>query len=404
VVLTLTGDLPGGDRRGSEESDEVKPQVTVHELLFGAASPPASEHAQNEDPDDVVTLFELLYGSPASPIAEPTMRPQEVDTAPALSSFPELQVTRQPKESTVQERGHPHLTVLGGRFVFWTWVRNIGIVVMLFVAWQLWGTSISQHHDQSQLHTAFETALQKHHIKGSASSGPTLIPSTQLVPSPSEGSVVARLQIPAIGVDQYVVSGTAENDLAEGPGHYIGTAMPGQAGNVAIAGHRTTHGAPFNSLGSLKVGDQIVMTTTSGEHLTYVVAQPPNAVPPSDVQVLNDFGDNRITLTTCNPEFSASQRLVVVGILKDPSAAKVPATNNHLVAYHVVNPATASWDWPLLPLVGLEVGLLLFLGLSNGRFTAWFGRSARWFILVPLWAFGLYEVFQTFSTFLPSTI
>ena len=72
---------------------------------------------------------------------------------------------------------------------------------------------------------------------------------------------MAKLQIPAIGLDEIVVSGTAESDLAKGPGHYVGTAAPGQAGNVAIAGHRTTNGAPFNRLGQLAIGDKIFLTT-----------------------------------------------------------------------------------------------------------------------------------------------
>ena len=65
---------------------------------------------------------------------------------------------------------------------------------------------------------------------------------------------MAHLQVPKIGLDEFVVSGTNEADLAKGPGHYLGTAMPGQAGNVAIAGHRTTHGAPFNRLAELAIG------------------------------------------------------------------------------------------------------------------------------------------------------
>ena len=133
---------------------------------------------------------------------------------------------------------------------------------------------------------------------------------------------MAELQIPAIGLDQYVVSGTSTADLSKGPGHYVGSAMPGQAGNVAIAGHRTTHGAPFNRLGQLapatnsRPGDRIILTTLSGQRLTYVVTGTPQAVSPSDVKVLNYFGDNRITLTTCTPEFSAAQRLIVVGELQ----------------------------------------------------------------------------------------
>jgi sortase A len=291
-----------------------------------------------------------------------------------------------------------------GWSTFFTWVRNFGIVVILFVAWQLWGTSISQHHDQHQLQSAFEASVHAHRAKPTtpATSGPVLISADKAVPVPAEGSVVAQLQIPAIGLSEYVVSGTAEGDLARGPGHYIGTAAPGQAGNVAIAGHRTTNGAPFNRLGQLAIGDQIYLTTTSGERLTYLVSQIPLAVSPGDVSVLDNYGDNRITLTTCNPEFSSSQRLIVVGELKQP---KPPvATKAAPRPYHIVNAQTASWDWSLLPIVGLEAGVLLLLGLSNRRFSAWYGRLGRWLILVPLWGAGMYLLFSTLTSFLPATI
>ena len=97
--------------------------------------------------------------------------------------------------------------------------------------------------------------------------------------------MVAQLTIPKIALNQYVVSGTAASDLAMGPGHYVGTALPGQAGNVAIAGHRTTHGAPFNRLAELAVGDPIYLITTWGERLTYVVSQTPYPVLPTDTAV-----------------------------------------------------------------------------------------------------------------------
>ena len=184
--------------------------------------------------------------------------------------------------------------------------------------------------------------------------------------------------------------------------------MPGQAGNVAIAGHRTTHGAPFNRIGQLvpatqgRPGDRIILTTLSGEHLTYVVSATPVAVSPSDVNVLNYFGDNRITLTTCTPEFSAAQRLIVVAELQQRVATpKVPSRH---ISYHIVDSATASWDWSLLPVVGIEVCLLLLLGLSYRRIAVWFGSTGKWFILVPVWAAGLYLLFDTLTTFLPSTI
>ena len=284
-------------------------------------------------------------------------------------------------------------------FHVFTWTRNVGAIILLFVVWQLWGTSISQHQAQSQLKSEFD-ALQAQHAAGSHASKTTLISAATRVPSPGDGKVVAEIQIPAIGVDQYVVEGTTESDLSKGPGHYIGTAMPGQAGNVAIAGHRTTYGAPFNGLGRLVPGDRIILTTTFGQSLTYVVSGTPQAVSPSDVGVLNYFGDNRITLTTCNPEFSSTQRLMVVGKLKQPLAS--PAVKH--LSYHVVNPAIASWNWSLLPAVGLEVCLLFLLALSYRRFVAWFGATEKWLILVPLWAAGLYLLFGTLTHFLPAAL
>ena len=248
-------------------------------------------------------------------------------------------------------------------FHVFTWTRNVGAIILLFVVWQLWGTSISQHHAQSQLKSEFD-ALTAQHAAGSHASKSALIPAATRVPSPGDGTVVAEIQIPAIGVDQYVVEGTTESDLSKGPGHYIGTAMPGQAGNVAIAGHRTTNGAPFNGLGRLVPGDRIILTTTFGQSLTYVVSGTPQAVSPSDVGVLNYFGDNRITLTTCNPEFSVD---ATAGGRGDAQAAAGPVPTVKHLTYHVVNPAIASWNWSLLPAVGVEVCLLLLLALSYRR-------------------------------------
>ena len=282
-------------------------------------------------------------------------------------------------------------------FHVFTWTRNVGAIILLFVVWQLWGTSIAQHHAQGQLKSEFN-ALVAQHTAGSHSSKSSLISAATRVPSPGDGTVVAEIQIPAIGVDQYVVEGTTETDLSKGPGHYIGTAMPGQAGNVAIAGHRTTNGAPFVGLGRLVTGDRIILTTTFGQNLTYIVSGTPQAVSPTDVGVLSYFEDNRITLTTCNPEFSSTQRLVVVGMLKQPLASA--AVNVKHVSYNVVNPAIASWNWSLLPVVGIEVCLMLLLALSYRRFDTWFDATGKWLILLPLWVAGLYLLFDTLTKFL----
>ena len=82
--------------------------------------------------------------------------------------------------------------------------------------------------------------------------------------APAEGEPIGDIRIPVIGINQVVVEGTNTPDLRKGPGHYIGTPLPGQAGNAAIAGHRTTYGHPFYNLDSVKVGDPIVLTTLQG--------------------------------------------------------------------------------------------------------------------------------------------
>jgi sortase A len=323
------------------------------------------------------------------------------DSAPA--PVLDVPLLREATEEIAVQRPDRRVLRRQGLATLFGWIRNIGAIILLFVAWQLWGTSISQHHQQQQLQSAFEASVHAHHAASRpVSSGPVLIAANKVVPPAAEGTAVAQLQIPAIGLSEYVVSGTAEGDLAKGPGHYIGTATPGQEGNVGIAGHRTTNGAPFNRLGQLVVGDPIYLTTLTGERLTYIVSQTPPPVPPNDVAVLDNFGDNRITLTTCNPEYSSAQRLIVVGELKGSPPPAKTKTKPH--AYHIVNSQTASWNWSVCPIVILEAGALMLLGLSNRRLSAWYGKVGRWLILTPFWVAGLYLLFQSLATFLPAAV
>ena len=282
------------------------------------------------------------------------------------------------------------------------WVRNIGAIIILFAAWQLWGPAIAQHHSQESLKQQFDAKVHAHHAPHGKI---TLLPATLQVPQPPAGQVMAQIQIPAIGVNQYVVSGTDGSDLDLGPGHYIGTAMPGQAGNVAVAGHRTTHGAPFNRLAELAVGDPIYLTDLAGQRLTYIVAVAPFAVSPYNVSVLNYFGDSRLTLTTCNPEYSARQRLIVVAGFQSASLVKsghgrVAVDAGH--PYKVTISGEAGWDTSLLPAMLLVVGLLVALGLTNRRWARMLGTESRWLILVPIWVAGLYLLFQVLTNFLPA--
>ena len=140
-------------------------------------------------------------------------------------------------------------------------------------------------------------------------------------PEIKDGDPVARLQIPAIGVDQVVVSGVFSDDLSHGPGHYPATPLPGEVGNAGIAGHRTTYGSPFGDLDKLHPGDEIIVTTTAGR-FRYVVAGS-KIVEPSDASVLAPTNDVRLTLTTCHPRYSTARRLIVTAVL-DPQSPNEP--------------------------------------------------------------------------------
>jgi len=123
-------------------------------------------------------------------------------------------------------------------------------------------------------------------------------------------SAVTRMRIPRLGVDTVVVEGITVSALRAGSGHYPRTPLPGQRGNVAIAGHRTTYGAPFRDLDRLVPGDEIVFETPVGV-VTYLVDEPPFVVAPDDMSVVADESRHLLTLTTCHPRNSDKQRLVV---------------------------------------------------------------------------------------------
>ena len=128
------------------------------------------------------------------------------------------------------------------------------------------------------------------------------------------GQPIGRLEAPSIGVDVIVVQGTDTGDLRKGPGHYPATSLPGEGGTVAVAGHRTTYGAPFRHVDSLEKGDRITMRMPYGR-LTYRVERT-RIVDPSAVGVVRDVGHEQLVLTACHPLYSAAQRIVVFARLE----------------------------------------------------------------------------------------
>ena len=133
---------------------------------------------------------------------------------------------------------------------------------------------------------------------------------------------MGRMVAPAIVVDWVIVHGVSIGDLKKGPGHYPDSPLPGQAGNVAIAGHRTTYGAPFYRINELRPGDDIVVATVHGEFRYVVTGQ--EIVDPSRVDVLDDLGDDRLTLTSCHPRYSARKRIIVTAVLRGRPAPRRP--------------------------------------------------------------------------------
>ena len=197
-----------------------------------------------------------------------------------------------------------------------------GLLLLLFVAYQLWGTGIYQAQAQAHLQQQFERSLARAHA-ATTTTVPTSAPNppapASLAPLkvPPEGDALGIIGIPKIGVTQYVVEGVGVDDLRKGPGHYPSTQLPGHEGNSAIAGHRTTYGAPFGDLDQLAVGDEIDLATVQGKFKYKVTSQ--RAVDPSEVSVLSPSPDPArpghqlatLTLTTCNPKYSAAQRLII---------------------------------------------------------------------------------------------
>jgi sortase A len=128
------------------------------------------------------------------------------------------------------------------------------------------------------------------------------------------GNGIGRIEIPSIGVDIVVVQGTDTASLQKGPGHYPDTGFPGQGKTIGIAGHRTTYLAPFRKINDIADGDEITLEMPYGTFV-YTV-QKHEIVDPSQVEIVDDVGYERLVLTACHPLYSAAQRWAVFAKLE----------------------------------------------------------------------------------------
>ncbi|WP_344245695.1 class E sortase [Actinocorallia libanotica] len=194
-----------------------------------------------------------------------------------------------------------------------------GLVIALFVAHLTWGTDDYARRAQAGLNDELDALWRKQTTVSAAvrPGGPRMVPQTAA--RPERGRAFAVIRIPRFGSAwRYAtVEGVSTADLAKGPGHYPGTAMPGQVGNTVFSGHRTTYGGPFNRVGELVAGDQILVDTATATHVYRVTGH--KVVLPTDVSVVAPVPGKpgarpekaRLTLTTCHPKFSAAYRLIV---------------------------------------------------------------------------------------------
>ncbi len=214
-----------------------------------------------------------------------------------------------------------------------------GLVVLLFVVYEVFVTDLLTERRQGELSQQLHEDWDR---------TPGVVP----VHESKVGDAFAVLHIPRLGLDyeRVVLEGTQEKQLAQGPGHYAGTAMPGEQGNLAFAGHRVGKGSPFLELDLLAPGDPIVVETADswfvyrmlGDVATGDVDADPSGIPgrqivrPEDIEVISPTPGAPadapatgayLTLTTCHPRYSAQQRLIIHASLDGAAISKADMPN-----------------------------------------------------------------------------
>ena len=212
-----------------------------------------------------------------------------------------------------------------------------GVVVLLFLVYEVYVTNWFADRAQAKVHSA----LEKEWANGDDPLLP--LPGGGVTQLPA-GEGIANLYIPRLGRDfawtivQGGSYGVSQEELNKGPVHYAGTALPGQRGNFGVAGHRVGHGEPFLNLDKLRPGDAVIVETAKDWYVYTVLGNPqtgdlsatspPVDVPgreivsPGDGDVLRPWPDHvtpsnyqpvfrLMTMTTCTPKFSATSRMIV---------------------------------------------------------------------------------------------
>jgi sortase A len=196
-----------------------------------------------------------------------------------------------------------------------------GLVLLLFVAWQLWWTDVASGRTQR------DSVQQLERLWGDD------LPTPQTTKAPvvpaklkrvAVGDAFAIVRIPRFGRDyrRPVLEGVDLDVLDKGVGHYPDSVLPGEVGNFAMAGHRVTYAKPFNQIATLRQGDAVVVETKDTWYVYRVVRH--TIVTPDRVDVVAPVPEQpgatptkrMMTMTACHPMFSARERYVVFSELE----------------------------------------------------------------------------------------
>lgn len=204
---------------------------------------------------------------------------------------------------------------------------SLGFGVLLFVGWTLKGTDLYTNQAQDRLEQEYESLPPLPAVAANIDGRRYAGPPDSFSPDPGQG--VFKISIPKIDIDYTVVQGVGTEELKKGPGHYpecggdfvaplctdFPEVWPGEKGRVIISGHRTTYGAPFWGLDKLDAKDEIEIESKWGD-FTYVVSKL-EIVPADSLAIVVQSEKAELVLTTCNPKFSAAERLIVYATLKE---------------------------------------------------------------------------------------
>lgn len=228
--------------------------------------------------------------------------------------------------------------VLGAVGVLGELLITAGVLLLAFLAWQLWWTDVESNREQALL---VQEQGWDEPLEPLASDGPAIVTprydEPPVMAEPEYLTTFASMRVPRWDGEptRTITQGTDRPNVLNplGVGHYEGTAMPGGVGNFSLAAHRTTYGKPFNRIAELQEGDPVVVWTEDTWYVYRVTSS--QIVMPDDVQVIAPVPDQPdaepterfITLTTCHPMFSARERYIVHGVLDywAPVSEGVPA-------------------------------------------------------------------------------